>query len=72
MIVLTLGPKPYYWPNTKEVVFGGSPPLAIRAGWIALGLLPFVMSVNFSPPQVKASLTMKSELLRLKRIGLRR
>ncbi|OAL73598.1 hypothetical protein A7D00_1626 [Trichophyton violaceum] len=43
--VLTLGPKPYYWPNTKEVVFGGSPPLATRAGWIALGLLPFTMSV---------------------------
>ncbi|DAA75331.1 TPA_exp: putative Ferric-chelate reductase [Trichophyton benhamiae CBS 112371] len=43
--VLTLGPKPYYWPNTKEVVFGGSPPLGIRAGWIALGLLPFTIAL---------------------------
>ncbi|EGD88060.2 hypothetical protein H113_04575 [Trichophyton rubrum MR1459] len=39
------GPKPYYWPNTKEVVFGGSPPLATRAGWIALGLLPFTIAL---------------------------
>ncbi|EGD92822.1 ferric-chelate reductase [Trichophyton tonsurans CBS 112818] len=51
MLVISTGilffsrPKPYYWPNTKEVVFGSSPPLAIRAGWIALGLLPFVIAL---------------------------
>ncbi|RDW65558.1 hypothetical protein BP5796_10250 [Coleophoma crateriformis] len=42
---LTLGPKPYYWPNTKHpsVSYGGSPPLATRTGWMSLALLPFVM-----------------------------
>lgn len=43
---LTLGPKPYYWPNTKTISFGGSPPIATRAGWMALGLLPFVMLLS--------------------------
>ncbi|EFR00970.1 hypothetical protein MGYG_03972 [Nannizzia gypsea CBS 118893] len=42
---LTLGPKPYYWPNTKDVVYGGSPPIATRAGWMALGLLPFSIAL---------------------------
>lgn len=40
---LTLGPKPYYWPNTKKLSYGGSPPLATRSGWMAVALLPFVM-----------------------------
>lgn len=45
-LALTLGPKPYYWPNTKTVSFGGSPPIATRTGWMALALLPFVMWVT--------------------------
>jgi ferric-chelate reductase len=42
---MTLGPKPYYWANTKDgkVSYGNSPPLATRAGWMALALLPFVL-----------------------------
>jgi hypothetical protein len=36
---LTLGPKPYYWPNTKKLLYGGSPPIATRTGWMALALL---------------------------------
>ncbi|KZT74826.1 hypothetical protein DAEQUDRAFT_659508 [Daedalea quercina L-15889] len=40
---LTLGPKPYYWPNTKTLSYGSSPPLATRAGWMGLALLPFVI-----------------------------
>jgi hypothetical protein len=40
---LTLGPKPYYWPNTNTLSYGGSPPLATRSGWMAVALLPFVM-----------------------------
>ncbi|PHH73311.1 hypothetical protein CDD82_5541 [Ophiocordyceps australis] len=38
---LTLGPKPYYWPT--DALYGNSPPLATRSGWIALGCLPFVL-----------------------------
>ncbi|KAF7182083.1 hypothetical protein CNMCM7691_001471 [Aspergillus felis] len=40
---MTLGPKPYYWPNTAKVSYGSSPPIATRTGWMALGLLPFVL-----------------------------
>jgi hypothetical protein len=42
---MTLGPKPYYWHNTSAVSYGNSPPIATRAGWMALGLLPFVLYV---------------------------
>ncbi|GAD96998.1 ferric-chelate reductase [Paecilomyces variotii No. 5] len=41
--ILTLGPKPYYWPNTPTVNYGGSPPIASRAGFMALALLPFTV-----------------------------
>lgn len=48
---MTLGPKPYYWPNTDEVDYGSSPPIATRTGWMALGCMPFVFmtagKVNF-------------------------
>jgi predicted ferric reductase len=40
---MTFGPKPYYWPNTEMVSYGGSPPLATRTGWMALGLFPFTI-----------------------------
>ena len=45
---LTIGPNPYYWPNTKNLSYGSSPPLATRSGWIAVALLPFVMWENLS------------------------
>ncbi|KAH8690853.1 ferric reductase [Talaromyces proteolyticus] len=43
---LTLGPKPYYWPNTSTLNYGNSPPIATRTGWMALGLLPFVLALS--------------------------
>ncbi|PYH98954.1 hypothetical protein BO71DRAFT_343758, partial [Aspergillus ellipticus CBS 707.79] len=43
---MTLGPQPYYWPNTEAVSYGGSPPLATRSGWMALALLPFILALS--------------------------
>lgn len=50
---MVLGPKPYYWPNVKEPgttelleSWGGSPPIATRSGWLALGCLPFIMATS--------------------------
>ncbi|WVQ77275.1 hypothetical protein IAR50_006959 [Cryptococcus sp. DSM 104548] len=37
--VMTLAPQPYYWPNTMD--YGGSPPIATRAGFLAIAILPF-------------------------------
>ncbi|RDL41384.1 uncharacterized protein BP5553_01363 [Venustampulla echinocandica] len=31
---MTLGPQPYYWPNTRTLSYGNSPPIATRTGWI--------------------------------------
>jgi ferredoxin-NADP reductase len=43
---MTLGPQPYFWPNTKEKIYGSAPPIATRTGWLALGLLPFILQVT--------------------------
>ncbi|EAW13403.1 ferric reductase family protein [Aspergillus clavatus NRRL 1] len=43
---MTLGPRPYYWPNTATVSYGNSPPIATRTGWMALALLPFVLALG--------------------------
>lgn len=43
-LCMTLAPKPYYWPNTDEINFGNSPPLATRSGWLSLACLPFVFA----------------------------
>ncbi|KAL2832459.1 ferric reductase NAD binding domain-containing protein [Aspergillus cavernicola] len=40
---MSLGPRPYYWPNTETVSYGGSPPIATRSGWMSIALLPFVL-----------------------------
>ncbi|KAI5814669.1 ferric reductase NAD binding domain-containing protein [Pyronema omphalodes] len=48
-ITLLLAVKPYYWPNTKgphAISFGSSPPIATRAGWMSLALLPFIMALS--------------------------
>lgn len=29
---MTLGPRPYYWPNTKSISYGNSPPIPTRTG----------------------------------------
>ncbi|KAJ5295138.1 hypothetical protein N7508_009959 [Penicillium antarcticum] len=49
---MTLGPKPYYWPT--DASYGGSPPLATRAGWMALGLLPFVLALSTKANMISA------------------
>ena len=38
---MTLAPKPYYWQSS---IYGSSPPIATRAGWMALGCMPFVFA----------------------------
>jgi hypothetical protein len=40
--LMTLIPQPYYWPNTADVNYGSSPPIATRAGWMSLACMPFV------------------------------
>ncbi|OJJ76840.1 hypothetical protein ASPBRDRAFT_190187 [Aspergillus brasiliensis CBS 101740] len=45
-LAMTLGPRPYYWPNTATVSYGSSPPIATRTGWMALALLPFVLALS--------------------------
>ena len=42
---MTLGKHPYYWPNTTEVNYGDSPPIATRSGWMSLACLPFVLAL---------------------------
>ncbi|KAF1812948.1 ferric-chelate reductase [Eremomyces bilateralis CBS 781.70] len=45
LFILTLGPKPYYWPNHGTKSFGNSPPIATRTGWMALAILPFNLAL---------------------------
>jgi hypothetical protein len=40
---MVLAPKPYYW---SDIMFGGSPPLATRSGWLALACMPFILYVS--------------------------
>lgn len=42
---MTLGKRPYYWPNTSQVSYGDSPPIATRSGWMSLACLPFVLTL---------------------------
>ncbi|KAI2617660.1 putative FRE ferric reductase-like transmembrane component [Hypomontagnella submonticulosa] len=42
-LAMTLGPQPYYWPNTRTLSYGSSPPIATRTGWMALACLPFMI-----------------------------
>ncbi|KAL2060255.1 hypothetical protein VTL71DRAFT_9650 [Oculimacula yallundae] len=55
---LALRPCPYYW---ADEMFGGSPPLATRSGWLALGCMPFVLWVSvckrFVPVLISESAT---------------
>ncbi|RDW59949.1 hypothetical protein BP6252_13036 [Coleophoma cylindrospora] len=39
---MDLVPQPYYWPS--EMLYGSSPPLATRSGWMALACMPFVFA----------------------------
>ncbi|KAJ5778262.1 Riboflavin synthase-like beta-barrel [Penicillium odoratum] len=49
---MTLGPQPYYWPT--DASYGSSPPIATRAGWMALALLPFVLALSVKANMISA------------------
>ncbi|KAJ5810373.1 Riboflavin synthase-like beta-barrel [Penicillium pulvis] len=49
---MTLGPQPYYWPTDAN--YGSSPPIATRAGWMALALLPFVLALSVKANMISA------------------
>ncbi|TGO91061.1 hypothetical protein BPOR_0040g00050 [Botrytis porri] len=42
-LCMDLIPSPYYWPGT-DTVWGNSPPLGTRSGWLALACMPFVFA----------------------------
>ncbi|KNG90695.1 ferric-chelate reductase [Aspergillus nomiae NRRL 13137] len=64
---MTLGPKPYYWPNSKDgtVSYGNSPPIATRTGWMALGLLPFVLALGAKANLISALTGVSHEKLQV-------
>ncbi|KAL4746387.1 hypothetical protein BDW72DRAFT_185035 [Aspergillus terricola var. indicus] len=62
---MTLGPRPYYWPNTDTVNFGGSPPIATRAGWMAVALLPFVLALGAKANLISALTGVPHERLQI-------
>lgn len=59
----TLGPHPYYWPNTATVKYGDSPPLATRSGYLALGCLPFILAFGAKANLVTAATGIAPEKL---------
>ncbi|KIW34214.1 uncharacterized protein PV07_01005 [Cladophialophora immunda] len=40
---MELVPSPYYWPG-PDTVWGNSPPLGTRSGWLALACMPFLFA----------------------------
>ncbi|ESK92154.1 ferric-chelate reductase [Moniliophthora roreri MCA 2997] len=42
IMALTLGPRPYLWPNLH--VMGHSPPIATRTGWLSIAIMPFMIA----------------------------
>lgn len=40
---MDLIPSPYYWPG-PSMVWGNSPPLGTRSGWLALACMPFLFA----------------------------
>ncbi|KAJ7150049.1 ferric reductase NAD binding domain-containing protein [Mycena crocata] len=48
IFALLLGPRPFYWPS---MAMGHSQPIATRSGWVAVGIMPFMIAfatkVNF-------------------------
>ncbi|KAL1901816.1 hypothetical protein Sste5346_001519 [Sporothrix stenoceras] len=59
----TLGPHPYYWPNTADVHYGDSPPLATRSGYLSLGCLPFILAFGSKANLVTAATGIAPEKL---------
>ncbi|KAF9888879.1 hypothetical protein FE257_008249 [Aspergillus nanangensis] len=64
-VVMTLAPKPYYWPNTDTLSFGSSPPIATRSGWMALALLPFVLALSAKANLISALTGVSHEKLQI-------
>ncbi|KAL4860645.1 hypothetical protein BDV12DRAFT_94203 [Aspergillus spectabilis] len=62
-LAMTLGPHPYYWPNTREISFGNSPPIATRAGFMALACLPFLFALGAKANPITALTGISSEKL---------
>ncbi|OGM44013.1 ferric-chelate reductase [Aspergillus bombycis] len=64
---MTLGPRPYYWPNSKDgtVSYGNSPPIATRTGWMALALLPFVLALGAKANLISALTGVSHEKLQV-------
>ncbi|KAJ5935557.1 Riboflavin synthase-like beta-barrel [Penicillium verhagenii] len=60
---MTLGPQPYYWPTTAN--FGSSPPIATRAGWMALALMPFVLALSVKSNMISALTGISHEKLQV-------
>ncbi|RAH49997.1 ferric reductase family protein [Aspergillus brunneoviolaceus CBS 621.78] len=65
LLAMTLGPRPYYWPNTRELGFGNSPPIATRTGWMALGCMPFIYVLGSKANPVSALTRIPHEKLNL-------
>ncbi|KAJ5338217.1 hypothetical protein N7452_004945 [Penicillium brevicompactum] len=64
-LAMTLGPRPYYWPNTKEISFGNSPPIATRAGFLALACMPFLIVLGAKANPITALTGISHEKLNI-------
>ncbi|CAI7666076.1 unnamed protein product [Penicillium pancosmium] len=64
-LAMTLGPHPYYWPNTKEISYGGSPPIATRTGFMALACLPFLIILGAKANPITALTGISHEKLNI-------
>ncbi|WQF80708.1 Putative ferric reductase, NAD binding domain, ferric reductase transmembrane component-like protein [Colletotrichum destructivum] len=62
---MTLGPQPYYWPNTRKISFGNSPPIATRAGYMALACMPFLFVLGAKANPVSALTGISHEKLNI-------
>ncbi|KAK2808659.1 hypothetical protein FQN50_004523 [Emmonsiellopsis sp. PD_5] len=62
---MTLGPQPYYWPNTKEISYGNSPPIATRTGFLALAPMPFLFLLGAKANPITALTGISSEKLNI-------
>ncbi|KAL2837623.1 ferric reductase like transmembrane component-domain-containing protein [Aspergillus pseudoustus] len=64
-LAMTLGPHPYYWPNTREISFGNSPPIATRTGFLALACMPFLFALGAKSNPITYLTSISSEKLNI-------
>ncbi|KAL3461020.1 ferric reductase like transmembrane component-domain-containing protein [Aspergillus heterothallicus] len=64
-LAMTLGPRPYYWPNTRDISFGNSPPIATRAGFMALACMPFLFALGAKSNPITFLTSISSEKLNI-------